>query len=139
MKKILLYLLFTSSLLANDPTDIKGKLKDVLNLAQKTLNTPLPQEGSKKETQGEQGEEKPEETLLEKLQRSMDTMSFKAYFAQEAKTRLMVEVNKKVFFLEAKRQVLLNGELFFLESFDKYSAQFVHTDSNTLLTYNYGR
>ena len=139
MKKLYLYLLFTSTLLANDPTLIKGKLKEVLDIAQKTLNSQQVQDPLKKGKPEEGEPEKPVETLSEKLERSMNLMSFKAFFSQNSKTKLMVGVDEKVFFLEAKREILLNGETFYLEEFNESSAQFVHRQSNTSLTFHYGR
>ena len=131
MKKSLFYLLFTCSLLANDPTQLKGALKEILASPVKSVKR------SKEKTQTKRPETKEVQEAPEDFQEAIHQLVFKAFYAKDSIKRLMVSLEDKIIFLEVQNQVVLNGDSYILKRINENDALFIHLDSQTLLTYTY--
>lgn len=127
MKTILLLLLLISSLHGNDPTELKGKLKDALN----KFKEPTPPQ---KKTKTSKTREK---TPKSNLQKDINLLIFKAFYTKNLITRLMLEFENKINILEVGDSLVLRGEIYRLQSFNQDKAQFLHVCSNLNLTFTY--
>ncbi|WDE97111.1 hypothetical protein PQO03_03960 [Lentisphaera profundi] len=131
MKNLYFYLLLTPSVFANDPTMVKGKLKEVLFNSHKQI------------TKNFKPEKKPLEKVLKiekpskELQENLKLLNFKAFYSKNSVNRLMVEFEQKIIFLEAQGKIVLNGETYILDCCDNCQAQFTHLSSQKKITFNY--
>lgn len=129
MKVILILILFIYSLSANDPTELKGKLKDVFDKPK----VPLPK---KKKTKSG----KPvifEEIIQKDLQAEIDQLVFKAFYTKDSIHRLMLEFENQILLLETNNEFKLKGEIYRLQSFDEHKAKIIHINTLKILTLTY--
>ncbi|MDD7985882.1 hypothetical protein PQO01_13110 [Lentisphaera marina] len=132
MKYIYIYLLMTASLFANDPTVIRGKLKKLLILPQHQQATSLEQQKKSLQKLSKVENLKPTEH-----HKNLQLLNFKAFYSNDVINRLMVELEGKIIFLEAQKQITVNGETYILDCCDDCHAQFIHLSSKKKLTFNY--
>ena len=117
MKKLLTILLFlTLSLSANDPTIIKGKLKEVLE--KKEEKTVEKKKNTKTGKVIQKGFQK-------NLQADIDQLNFKAFYTKDSIHRLMLEFDEQIIILETNAEFELKEERYRLHSFDEHQAQII--------------
>ena len=131
MKKLLLYLIFTYSILANDPTMLKGALKEILDQPQKKTKTKIknPQSNAPKALEEKQS--------TKDLVSEIKCLNFKAFYATNSINRLLIQLEDKNVLLEAKNEIVLHGETYRLDSCNEHCAHFIHLASQTTITYTY--
>ena len=127
MKPLLFLLIFTSALFANDPTVIKGKLKEVLDKPKAII--PKNKKADEPKVI--------KETIKKNLQTEIDQLVFKAFYKKDQINRLMLEFEKKTLLLEANDKIDLKGEKFLVLNFDNINARLMHISSKEILTFTY--
>lgn len=127
MKTIFFLVLCISSLHANDPTQLRGKLKDALS---KQKAPPLKSKIKAKRNA-------PLKVLERDLQSEVNQLVFKAFYTKNSIKRLMLEFEKKIFLLEANSDITLKDEKYKVLNFNKDTAQFMHLRSKKTLTFIY--
>lgn len=127
MKTVLILIIFISSLSANDPTVIKGKLKEALKKRDIVVvkeKKALPIGGKKA-------------LPAKSLQEDIDQLVFKALYKKSSTRRLMLGNENKLILLEVNNHFELKGETYRLINFNEDKAQLIHIRTKEILTFIY--
>ena len=127
MKYLILLILFTCSIKANDPTVPKGKLKEALEKRHKSSS-------QKKKTIQTNNVGN---TTAAELQEDINQLVFKAFYTKDSVKRLMLIDDKQNFILETNKVFVFKGETYRVLNMDNKKVLLLHSSSKNTLTYTY--